>query len=83
MRLDQEFHEALARFAQSPILAELVENLHQRSAPLWYSPVSGYQVYQIVLHQHDQILIAIEQRDPEAATAAMANHLSTLQSSFQ
>jgi DNA-binding GntR family transcriptional regulator len=83
MRLDQEFHEALARFAQSPILAELVENLHHRSAPLWYLPISGRQVYEDVLQQHEQIMSAIERGDAEAAAQAMTDHLSTLQSSFR
>ena len=81
MRLDEEFHESLARFAQSPVLAELVENLHHRSSLLWYSPISGRKEYEVVLQQHEQILAAVEKHDPDAAARAMSDHLSTLKSS--
>lgn len=78
MRLDHHFHQTLAEFARSPVLAELVENLHHRSTLLWYLPISGRKEYEVVLRQHQDILDAIAAHDPEAAAAAMNAHISGL-----
>jgi GntR family transcriptional regulator, rspAB operon transcriptional repressor len=78
MLLDHHFHSALAAFAQSPVLAEMVENLHHRSALLWYIPISGRKEYEVVLRQHQEILDAVAARDPDTAAAAMAAHISGL-----
>jgi DNA-binding GntR family transcriptional regulator len=78
MLLDHHFHQTLAAFAQSPVLAELVENLHHRSTLLWYLPISGRKEYEVVLRQHQDILDAIAAHDPEAAAAAMTAHIAGL-----
>jgi DNA-binding GntR family transcriptional regulator len=82
MRLDHEFHQSLARFAQSPVLAELVENLHHRSTLLWYLPLSGPSEYLEVLAEHERILAAVEQHDPDQAALAMSDHLSSLKATL-
>ena len=78
MLLDHHFHSTLGAFAHSPVLAEMVENLHHRSALFWYIPISGRKEYEVVLRQHQEILDAVAARDPDAAAAAMAAHISGL-----
>ena len=80
MRLDQEFHQALADFARSPVLAEVAQTLHQRSMLLWYLPISGPAEYELVLQQHTAILDAVAAHDPDRAAAAIAEHLTGLAS---
>jgi DNA-binding GntR family transcriptional regulator len=78
MRLDQDFHHALAVFAHSPVLAEVAETLHHRSMLLWYLPISGRPEYELVLRQHSAILEAIAAHNSDQAAAAMADHLAGL-----
>ncbi|HTN64820.1 MAG TPA: GntR family transcriptional regulator [Burkholderiaceae bacterium] len=78
MRLDHLFHQSLAAFARSPVLAELVEKLHHRSTLLWYVPISGRKEYEVVLRQHQDILDAVAAHDCDAAAAAMFTHISDL-----
>lgn len=82
MLLDQDFHTSLAAFAQSPVLAELVENLHHRSTLLWYMPVSDRNEYELVLQQHQEILAAVAQHNADLAASTMNTHLTTLKASF-
>jgi len=77
VRLDHTFHQSLAEFARNPVLGELVENVHHRSMLLWAVPLSGYQEYESVMAQHQEILGAITKRDPALATSAMKRHLSS------
>ena len=78
MRLDNEFHRSVAEFARSPMLAEMVGLLHQRSALFWYLPYSGPSQYADVIAEHRAVVEAIRARDPDAAAAAMTAHLSGL-----
>jgi len=79
MLLDHHFHSTLAGFGRSPVLAEMVENLHHRSTLLWYLPISGRkEYYQDVLRQHQAILDAVAAHDADAAAAAMSDHISGL-----
>lgn len=78
MRLDNEFHLSIAQFARSPVLAELVGLLHQRSALFWYLPFTSSNEYADVLAEHSTVLEAIRARDPETAANAMTSHLSGL-----
>ncbi len=80
MRLDQDFHHALAVFARSPVLAEVAETLHHRSMLLWYLPISGLPEYELVLRQHSAILDAVAAHDPNRAAAAITDHLTGLAS---
>lgn len=81
MRLDQDFHHALAVFAHSPVLAEVAETLHHRSMLLWYLPISGPLEYERVLQQHSAILDAVAAHQPDQAAAAITEHLSVLANS--
>ncbi len=75
LRLDQAFHRMLGAMGRNPVLAEVVESLHQRSALLWFIPISDRREYEGVQAQHETILRAVAARDPDAAVAAMRAHL--------
>lgn len=75
LRLDQEFHRALARMSRNPVLAEVVESLHQRSTLLWFIPIADRTEYQAVQAQHEAILMAVAEHRPDDAVVAMRAHL--------
>lgn len=75
LRLDQEFHRALARMSRNPVMADVVESLHQRSTLLWFIPIADRSEYQAVQAQHEAILHAVAERKPGDAVAAMRAHL--------
>ncbi len=75
LRLDQEFHRGLARMSRNPVLAEVVESLHQRSTLLWFIPIADRTEYQAVQAQHEAILKAVAEHRPDDAVVAMRAHL--------
>ncbi|MFT4288271.1 FadR/GntR family transcriptional regulator [Nocardioides sp.] len=75
--LDARFHIAIARMSGNRILASLVYALHSESEPVAYldlSPDVGRQTFA----QHVAIVKAITVQDPEAAQAAVTEHLTYL-----
>ena len=69
---DRHFHVAIAEAARNNVLASIVDSL-------WagiFSPMAGLQHHQqMTLRDHQAIFAAIKARDPQAARAAMRNHL--------
>lgn len=72
---DLDFHLALAEAAENPLILCLLDSiiglLHEQRIKIFFfegGPVRGR-------HHHARILAAIEKRDPEAARAAMRDHL--------
>lgn len=75
--LDARFHIAVARMSGNRILASLVYALHRESEPVEYLDLSP-EVGRETFHQHQEIVRAIEVQDPDAARAAIIDHLSYL-----
>lgn len=75
MRLDREFHGALARSARNPVLTELLGRLHDRSLRFWILSLNTPGHHLSVQEQHLAILAAIRDRDPEGAEQAMRAHI--------
>jgi DNA-binding GntR family transcriptional regulator len=75
LQLDQAFHRSLALASRNPVLAEVLESLHQRSTLLWFIPIADRPEYEAVQSQHEAILAAVQARDAAAAAAAMEAHL--------
>jgi DNA-binding GntR family transcriptional regulator len=75
LQLDQAFHRSLALASRNPVLAEVLESLHQRSTLLWFIPIADRPEYEAVQSQHEAILAAVRARDTAAAAAAMEAHL--------
>lgn len=75
MLLDKEFHDTLARAAKNSVLASLLRNLHERSLRFWFISLRDPDHHRRVLAQHRAILDALKSRQPDAADAAMRDHI--------
>jgi len=78
MKLDQDFHDGLAACAGNPVIAQLLQNLHQRSAPLWAVSHYGRLDAAKIHAQHEHVLKLVRERKEAEAAAAMREHLSEL-----
>jgi GntR family transcriptional repressor for pyruvate dehydrogenase complex len=75
--LDAQFHTAIARMSGNRVLASLVYALHKESEPVSYLDLSPEVGRETVL-QHQKIVKAIADRDPEAGEKAITIHLTYL-----
>lgn len=78
MELDHDFHAGLAACAANPVIAELLQTLHQRSTPLWSTSIAGQRDYAQVQEQHEKVLARVVARDAEGAAEAVRQHLQAL-----
>ncbi len=79
MLLDREFHDVLARAAKNTVLAEVLRNLHERSLRFWFISLQHQEHHLKVLAQHRAIVAALRSRNPDAAEAAMREHIHAFQ----
>lgn len=75
---DRAFHNKLSDMSQSRILGEFAKALHERSTRAWYLHLWQTLDTEASDRQHRAVLNAIEARDPQAAAAAMREHLAAL-----
>jgi DNA-binding GntR family transcriptional regulator len=79
MLLDREFHDVLAQAARNGILAGVLRNLHERSLRFWFISLRDPEHHRRVLAQHRAIVDALLSRQPDAAEAAMREHILAFQ----
>ena len=79
MLLDREFHDILARAARNTVLADVLRNLHERSLRFWFISLQDPEHHLKVLAQHRAIVAALRSRKPDAAEAAMREHIRAFQ----
>jgi DNA-binding GntR family transcriptional regulator len=79
MLLDREFHDTLARAAKNAVLADVLRNLHERSLRFWFISLRDPDHHRNVLAQHRAIVTALQSRQPDAAEAAMRDHIVAFQ----
>lgn len=77
MMLDSDFHGTLSRAAKNEVLADLMRSLHDRSLRFWFISLRDASHHQAVMDQHRAILEAIRARDPDAASAAVRDHIES------
>jgi DNA-binding GntR family transcriptional regulator len=75
MRLDREFHGAIAQSSRNAVLADILGRLHDRSLRFWILSLNTPGHHARVHSQHRAILDAIRAHDPVAAEQAMRNHI--------
>jgi GntR family uxuAB operon transcriptional repressor len=80
---DKLFHFAIAEATQNSVLVDLVENLWERreSSPMWkqlHSHITDQTYRKKWLVDHENILLAIQQKKPDAARMAMWRHLENV-----
>jgi len=79
MLLDREFHDTLSRAAKNAVLADVLRNLHERSLRFWFISLRDPDHHRNVLAQHRAIVKALQSRQPDAAEAAMRDHILAFQ----
>jgi DNA-binding GntR family transcriptional regulator len=79
MLLDRKFHDTLARAAKNAVLADVLRNLHERSLRFWFISLRDPDHHRNVLAQHRAIVKALQSRQPDAAEAAMRDHILAFQ----
>ncbi|ETX10267.1 transcriptional regulator [Marinomonas ushuaiensis DSM 15871] len=80
---DKLFHLAIAEATQNSVLVDLVENLWERreSSPMWkqlHCHITDQTYRKKWLIDHEEILLAIQQKKPDAARMAMWRHLENV-----
>ncbi len=73
---DGDFHREIAAISANPIFTALSSALFQWLAHFYRGAVSVPGLEKLTLEEHDEILSAIEARDPDRAGRAMTDHLS-------
>jgi DNA-binding GntR family transcriptional regulator len=77
IELDREFHRAIVRAADNPILADFYETLRDRQMRMGiYAITASEQRIDNVLAEHRAIAEGVRSGDADQATAAMAEHLT-------
>jgi len=77
MRLDRDFHGAIARASRNAVLADILSKLHDRSLRVWFVSLNSPGRNRLVHEEHVAIKDAIARRDPEAAGLAMGAHIES------
>ncbi|UJW84003.1 FadR/GntR family transcriptional regulator [Devosia sp. SL43] len=84
---DFAFHEAIARAANNRHFIDALHRFGSRSIPRSQFPTlpdaEGSDYLTKVLNEHEAILEAISDQDPEAARAAMRDHLTSSQKRYR
>jgi GntR family transcriptional regulator, transcriptional repressor for pyruvate dehydrogenase complex len=73
---DVEFHAELARAAQNPVVAVLLEPLTDLLRESRLKSFAGPKMVKLRLRQHKEIFERVKTRDAEGAREAMRKHLS-------
>ena len=78
IELDRQFHRAIVRAAQNPVLADFYESLRDRQTRMGiYAIATSEQRMDGVLIEHRAIAEGVRSGDAEQAAAAMTRHLTT------
>lgn len=73
VRLNHEFHRAVNVAAASPKLAQMMSQVTRYSPESVFPTIDGWAEQSIT--DHRRVLAALQRRDPDAARAAMSEHM--------
>jgi GntR family transcriptional regulator, rspAB operon transcriptional repressor len=82
LRLDDAFHQTIARSADCDDAWRVLEHLKAQMDRVRYLSLPNATPLDIIIEQHVQILEALERRDAAGAEAAMRAHLSEVLTSL-
>ncbi len=77
MDLDHAFHAIISGASRNAVVAEILGNLHDRSTRLWFISLRAVEQHVRVCEQHAAIVDGIRRRDPDAAEAAIREHIES------
>lgn len=75
MNLDRLFHERIAAAAHNQTLGEILKVLHARSQRFWAISLASEAHLAEVQAEHAAIIDALSRNDPDAAAAAVEEHV--------
>jgi len=75
LRIDQSFHRLLAESSGNPWLADLLNQIFGKMSLLRLTTTYQNPDVLEIWAEHERIVSAIEQRDPQSAAIAVRNHL--------
>lgn len=75
MTLNQEFHRVFYAAADSGVLLDTIMNLGERSAPFRRAVTGSHQVASLSIHEHADIIQAVEEGDAEACERLVQKHV--------
>lgn len=76
--LDRAFHRVVADAAGNRILADTLRPLHERSDLMWHLRIMPADGLKVTQREHEAVLKAIVDHDPQEAWRAMHAHLTSL-----
>ncbi len=79
MRVDHEFHIALAKATGNAVLTEVVSFVKKRSSMLWFRSLVTEEKMKEVQQEHRNIVEAIKRRDEKKAVKFVTEHISKLE----
>jgi len=77
--IDRAFHGVVAEAAGNKILVDALRPLHERSDLIWHLRIMPADGLKITQQEHEAVLQAIVDHDPDAAWRSMRAHLNSLQ----
>lgn len=75
---DDEFHQIIMNVIDCPMAWETVENIKAMMDRVRYLTLEDISPPEDLVKQHEKIVIALKNRDPEMAALALHEHLSTI-----
>ncbi len=82
MLLDREFHATIARASQNAVLRDVLVKLHDRSLRFWFISLNRPGQHESVQQQHEAVLAAIKDGDPDGAQEAMRSHIEAFRTNL-
>lgn len=80
--MDQRFHEIIATASRNRVFAAFMTNLNDRSARFWALSLSNDAHRAETIEEHERIVGALKQRDPDLAAQAMRDHIDSFARTF-
>lgn len=80
--LDQQFHALIAGATRNPVMSDLLRNLHERSARMWFISLSTNEQHLRICDEHAAIVDAIARQDPGQAENAMRAHIESFRANI-
>jgi DNA-binding GntR family transcriptional regulator len=78
MEYDRRFHSMIAQVAGNQLIVDFLRPIHERMSRIWFLPHWQTADFGRTGAEHDGLVAALERRDPEAASAAMREHIESL-----
>jgi GntR family transcriptional repressor for pyruvate dehydrogenase complex len=83
LRADVELHEIVTSATRNPMLQRFMASVHTLGSASRQRTVGLQGMTESTIEHHRQIIAALKDHDPEAASAAMLRHLEHVESMYQ